>query len=108
MTPSSWYRQRSRFAPSAEILALLAIEDQFQVSRRDGFILSDLRHVNLDESSPKIKSYHCSFIFLLAIFLPCSHRNGSWICLPASKILFFIPEPADFSVVRWRLLGGHR
>ena len=21
---------------------------------------------------------------------------------------FFIPEPADFSVVRWRLLGGHR
>ena len=29
--------------------------------RRDGFILSDLRHVNLGESSPKIKSYHCSF-----------------------------------------------
>ena len=28
---------------------------------RDGFTLSDLRHVNLDESSPKIKSYHCSF-----------------------------------------------
>ena len=21
---------------------------------------------------------------------------------------FFIPEPADFSVVRWQLLGGHR
>ena len=47
--------------PSARILALLVREDQFQVSPRNGFILSDLHHVNLDESSPKIKSYHCSF-----------------------------------------------
>ena len=97
MTPSSsWYRQRSRLAPSAEVLALLAIEDQFQVCF-GGMVssFSDLRHVNLDESSPKIKSYHCSFNGnLLAIFLPCFHRNGSWICLPASKIPFPSPEEA--------------
>ena len=61
MTPLSWRLQRSRVAPSARILALLAIEGLFQVSRRDGFILLDLRHVNLNETSPKIKSYHCSF-----------------------------------------------
>ena len=32
-----------------------------RLPRRDGFMLPDLRHVNLNESSPKIKSYHCSF-----------------------------------------------
>ena len=61
MIPFSWYLQRSLVAPSARILALLVIEDQFRVFRRDGLILPELRHVNLDESSPKIKSYHRSF-----------------------------------------------
>ena len=36
--------------------------------------------------------------------LGCLHRGD---CHPVVHE-FFIPEPADFSVVRWRLIGGHR
>ena len=35
---------------------------------------------------------------------------GCFHCCDCHPVVheFFIPEPADFSVVRWRLLGGHR
>ena len=86
-------RQRSRFAPSARILALLAIEDQLP----GGMVSSFLTFVTLTlmsrvpRSSPTIAlSMEMTFPFIL----PCFHWNGSWICLPASKIPCPSPEEA--------------
>ena len=101
MTPFSWRQQRSRFAPSARILALLVTEDQFLVSRRDGFILSDLRHVNLDESSPKIKSYHRFFNGNDLSFQPYSSLAS------IGTDLRFVFLPVEYLVLHLKRLRTH-
>ena len=59
MTPSFWNLLRNHLVPSARFLAHLATKNQFRVSLKDGLILPDLRHVDLDESGSKVKSNHC-------------------------------------------------
>ena len=61
MIPSSWKRLKNLLVLSARILSYQARRDQFHFFRRDGFILSDFRHVDLHESCSEIKSNHCSF-----------------------------------------------
>ena len=51
MISSSWNRLKNLLVLSAIILSHQAIRNQFQVSPEvDGLILSDFRHIDLDES----------------------------------------------------------
>ena len=75
MISSPWNHWKNLLVLSERIPSHQAIRNQFQVFRRDGLILSDLCHVDLDESSPTIApSKEITLPF--NHFLPCFHRRS--------------------------------
>ena len=94
MTPASWNRLMSLLA--VRLPSHQATKADSWFAKKNGLILPNLSHVDLDEPSSEIESYPCSFKrndFSFQPCLPCFHRNKSWICLCASKIP--CPSPTE-------------
>ena len=81
MSPSSWCRQRSRFAPSARILALLAIEDKFQVSPEEWF------HPHWNCFTVHAKDLACDLVTLRCVLGLMLRRIGTVPCSRTSMLV---------------------